>query len=249
MQIIDCNVVVGRSIVPGAKVVENPNELLTAMDKSEIDQALIWHIAQYDTFPESGNKLACDFVANQDRLFCSWTALPPATGEIPFNGLFDKMKAAGVFALRLFPVHHHFVLDETALYPLAHEASACKVPFILSLSRDVVWQDVYGLLKDCPNLTCILTDIGVWGQDRYFWPLLEKYPNVYIETGLLSLEAGGLACSVKQFGAERFVYGSGYPDRYFEAPLLDLLHSDISQNDRELIASGNISRIMAEVQL
>lgn len=249
MQIIDCNVVVGKSIVPASKNIYSPQELIEAMDGARVDRALVWHIAQYDTFPENGNRLACEFVADQDRLMCSWTALPPITDEIALDGLFDRMKAAGVFGLRFFPVHHCHRLDAVALSPLVQAASDQKIPFILSLERDILWADVYGLLKDCPDLTCILTDIGVWSQDRYYYPLLAQYPNVYIETSLLSIEAGGLSSAVKKFGGHRFVFGSGYPGRYFESALLDLLHSDISRDDRELIASGNISRLRAEVKL
>jgi hypothetical protein len=249
MRIIDCNVVVGRSIVPGAKVIESPVELLTAMDSAGVDQALIWHIAQHDMFSENGNILADEFVQGYDRLIPCWTGLPSITNEIPLDTLFTRMKAAGVFTLRLFPAHHHYLLNGVTLGALAQKLFEHKVPIILSLERDVTWPDVYQLLKDCPNLTVILTDIGVWSVDRYTWPLLEAYKNVYIETSLLSLEAGGLACGVKKFGAKRFLFGSGYPSKYIEAPLLDLLHADITEGDRELIASGNFLRLQSEAKL
>lgn len=249
MQIIDCNVVVGRSIVPEAKVVQTPEELIAEMDKAGIDQALIWHIAQHDTFPVEGNRLACEFVEGYDRLLSSWTAMPPSTEEITLEELFGSMKDAGIFALRLFPEQHRYLLDAVALSPLVQEAAERKVPIILSMARGIGWQDVYQLLKEVPNLTCILTDIGTWSQNRYFMPLMARYPNVHIETSMLSLLAGGLAYAAKLFGAQRFVYGSGFPDRYFEAPLLDLLHSDLSKEEKKLIASGNILRIKEEVQL
>lgn len=249
MQIIDCNVVVGNSIVPGTQTVASPAELLRAADCAGIDKAMVWHIAQHDMFPENGNKLICDFVEGQDRLIPCWTGLPSITAENDPDTLFSRMKSAGVFALRLFPDHHRYLLNGVTLGDMAQELFTRKIPVILSLENGASWPDIFQLLKDLPNLTCILMDIGVWGQDRHTWPLLEAYPNVYIETSLLSLEAGGLECGVKKFGAKRFIFGSGYPGKYMEAPLLDLLHCDIPDSDRELIAAGNFLKIQSEVRL
>jgi predicted TIM-barrel fold metal-dependent hydrolase len=249
MQIIDCNVAVGRPINPSSNVVADPGELLSAMDAAGVDQALIWHVAQHNTFPQNGNKLVCEFGAGEERLMRCWTALPPVTDEIPLDELFAGMKASGVFALRLFPDYHRYQPNAAVLSDLLDRAIEANLPLILSLERGMTWSQIFQLMADFPKLTLILADVGVWGQDRNTWPLLQKYPNVFVETSLLALEAGGVACGVKKFGAERFVFGSGFPDKYIEAPLLEVLHSDIAESDKELILSGNILRMKAQVKL
>ncbi|MBF0246264.1 MAG: hypothetical protein HQL31_13525, partial [Planctomycetes bacterium] len=97
--------------------------------------------------------------------------------------------------------------------------------------------------------TCILGDIGVWGQDRHIYALLEAYPQVFVETSQLSLAAGGLVKAVRNFGAERFVFGSGFPERYFEAAMLDLQYADLSSADKDLISHGNLERILSGAEL
>jgi predicted TIM-barrel fold metal-dependent hydrolase len=129
------------------------------------------------------------------------------------------------------------------------EVAQRRIPLLLSLERGVTWRDVYQLLGEYPELTCLLCDIGIWGQDRFVWPLLERYPRVFVETSLVSLEAGGLEAGVKRFDASRFVFGSGFPVRYPEAALLDLLQADLPVRDREAIASANLERLLSEVRL
>ena len=103
--------------------------------------------------------------------------------------------------------------------------------------------------EEIEEITCILCDIGDWGQDRFTWPLLEGFPRVYVETSYLSLEAGGIEATVERYGAGRLVYGSGFPKRYPEAAMLDLLHAQLAEREREMIASGNLSALIEEAQL
>ena len=103
--------------------------------------------------------------------------------------------------------------------------------------------------SEFPNLTCILCDIGIWGVDRYSWPLLEKYPNLYLETSLLSLENYGLEATVQRFGSDKLVFGSGFPERYPESAMLQLLHADISEYDKKKIAGLNLENLIAKVKL
>jgi predicted TIM-barrel fold metal-dependent hydrolase len=124
-----------------------------------------------------------------------------------------------------------------------------RIPLLISIEGRTPWRDVYALLSEVPDLTCVLCDIGVWGVDRYTWPLLDKYPNVYIETSQLSIEAGGLEAGVAKFGADRFLFGSGFPLRYPEAAAMQLIHSEVSDSDKQNIASKNLERLISEVKL
>lgn len=55
----------------------------------------------------------------------------------------------------------------------------------------LAWASADDLLAELPELTVILTDFGCWGADRYFRPLVERYPNVYVEIAeRLLAEAG-----------------------------------------------------------
>jgi predicted TIM-barrel fold metal-dependent hydrolase len=61
---------------------------------------------------------------------------------------------------------------------------------------------------------------------------------------MVSLEAGGLEAAVRAYGAERIVFGTGFPYHTPHAAVLDLLHAEISEADKEKIASGNLCALL-----
>ncbi len=251
MEFFDTNVVLGKPLNDaGYRPAFSAEELLRAMDEQSIAKALVWHVAQLDNFPGEGNQLLADEIAGQERLPGCWTILPPQTGEIITADFFGEMKRNRISALRAFPERHRYMLNRLVFGPFLDEAAERRIPLLLSLEKQCIsWKDLYQFLQDFPNLTCILCDIGIWSVDRYTWPLLASYPNLFVETSLLSLQEGGLESSVNKFGAERFLFGTDFPQRYPEAARLQLLHAGVSDTDKKLIASGNLERLLAEVKL
>ncbi len=249
MDFFDANAFIGRPMraIPGA--VASWEELLGEMDAAGVGEALVWHIAQQQYHPAEGNRLLCEAAGDSSRLWKCWTVLPPQTGEVPPDTLFEEMKSRRVVALRIFPNENRYIANRQVFGALMDEISDRRIPLLLSIEPGIGWPPVYALLKDYPKLTCILCDIGIWGQDRNTWPLLEGYPNVHIETSMLSIEASGIEAAVRRFGSERLVFGSGFPLRYLEAPMLDLVRSEIPDEDKRKIASGNLKRLIAEVEL
>jgi uncharacterized protein len=225
------------------------HDLVAAMDKAGIDRALVWHIAELDCAPDVGNRMLSDAIEQNNRLLGCWTILPPQTEEIITDGFFDRMKEQRVAALRVFPTAHKYLLNRTVFGGFLDQAVDRNIPLMLSLQSGVDWPTIYQLLEEFPKLTCILCDFDAWSQHRYFWPLLETFPNVCAETSMVSLQAGGLEATVRAYGAERLVFGTGFPNRYAEAPAMDLLHADISDADKLAIASGNMERLISEVKL
>lgn len=223
------------------------------MDGLGIASALVWHIAQLDYDAASGNELVAHSIGGSDRLSGCWAILPPQTAEVIRPDFFEQMARSGIRALRAFPERHRFLLNRTAFGGFLDELVERRIPLMLSemapSDAAVSWQAVYALLEQCPNLVCVLCDLGIWGADRYSWPLLERYEHVYLETSLLSMEAGGLEATVARFGCERLLFGSGFPARYPEAAMLSLMHADIGQADRETIAQTNLERVLSEVRL
>jgi predicted TIM-barrel fold metal-dependent hydrolase len=54
---------------------------------------------------------------------------------------------------------------------------------------------------------------------------------------------------VRRFGAERFLFGTGFPEQYPEASVLPLLHAGISEADKRKIASGNFEALLKRIRL
>ncbi len=246
---LDCNAFIGLPSKAVYGPAETADALVAKMDDAGIDRALVWHIAQHDCSVQDGNRILAEAIRGHDRLFGCWSVLPPVTGEMIGDGFFGQMKRDRVVALRAFPEQHRFLLNGVAFGPFLDEVSERRIPLILSLAFGTTWPVVYGFLRDYPNITCVLCDLGTWSMDRMTWPLLDTYPNVYLETSMLSLHARGLEATVERFGAQRLVFGSGFPMRYPEAPMLQLTHGEISDEEKRMIASGNMEGLIAEVNL
>jgi hypothetical protein len=246
MQFFDCNVFFGlpakRPIAPVATV----EELLAEMDRSGVDKALVWHIAQHDASPRAGNQLLADAIRSHPRLIGCWTVLPIQTGEFPRPAtLFQQMKEARVAALRIFPSSHRFLANVVSMGDLLDQMVARRIPLFVSVRRGMDWRDIYVLLAEFPDLVCVICDHGCWGMDRFFRPLLERYPRAYVDIAQYLLD-GGLESLVADYGASRILFGSGFPESYFGGMMMALQHARIPDEAKAAISSGNLERILGE---
>ena len=71
----------------------------------------------------------------------------------------------------------------------------------LYLSPKDGWEYIFDVLKEFPALTAIITNYGLWGSDRYFFPLVKAYKNVYIDTSDYQV-LSGLKTFVSKFASK-----------------------------------------------
>lgn len=247
MFFFDCNVSFGAPPRPPLSQSETAEELLTEMDHNGIDEALVTCAAQRFDSPLVGNSWLNEQIKDQPRLHPAWAILPPHTGEMPVDSLLAQMRENNVRALWAWPAEHHYLLDATTFGSLFEELVARRIPLFLPLTEHG-WPAVSHLLGDFPELTLVAVDQSVWGEDRYFRPLIEKYPNLYLETSHYEL-ALGLHDFYRKYGAGRWLFGTGYPTRYMGGAVMELLRADIPQPAVEAIAGDNLARLFKEVRL
>lgn len=249
LEFFDVNVYTGKRMDDPRDIYVSAEQLIQKMKSLNIKKAMVYHILQRDGHPEAGNEKLIKEISDKPELYGILTVLPFQTGEIKkFN--FKKLKDKKIAGFNFFPKKHNYLLNRITLGDFLSELEDRKFPvfFDIASGLSVGWDDIYSLLCDFPKLTCILCNPGIWNTDRYTWPLLEKFPDVYLESSLLSLNEGSLEETVKNFGAERIVFGSGYPERYPEGAILQLIHSEIKAVDKEKIAYENIERIIRNIK-
>ena len=137
-------------------------------------------------------RLHCaDEIVLHPRLVGCWSVAPNQGHEYPPpQVLFEEMKAARIVALRIFPDSHRFLANAVSMGELFERMVDQHVPLFVSLRRGMDWPGIYALLAEFPDLTCAICDHGCWGMDRMFRPLLERYPNVYVDTAQYLLDGG-----------------------------------------------------------
>lgn len=261
MKLFDCNACFGFDMVnhecvnhenfivlEKVDVAATAEELIAEMDYVGIDQAVVWHRSQYDQDATVGNRKLIEGIKGyEDRLLPSWTILPDITDDqYAPNIFFDEMKKNGVKALRAYPDQDRFILCDVTMGEQLNLISELKIP--LYLTPMAGFEQIYNVMKEFPNLTVILSNIGWWPSARLVYPLLKNYPNFYFETGDFSM-LHGLEQVCSRFGSERVIYGTNFPTNAMAGSAYTLLKSTISDEDKENIAHRNIERLLSEVRL
>ena len=91
-----------------------------------------------------------------------------------------------------------------------------------------------------PDVPLVLTDL-IWVCAIGAFDAMRQRPNVLMETSWWHTWEG-VALAVKHFGAERVLFGTGYRS-HNGAAIAALARAEISQEQRELIAHGNLDRL------
>jgi hypothetical protein len=245
MDWFDCNASFGRSLQPGLTTLPDAQSLLGQMDFCGVSEALVYHIGIERDSAQAVNRAIVEEVTGEPRLHPTWAILPPQTGELgTVEGLLGAMRERGVKALRSYPDEHRYLLNGLTFGPLLEEMVARNIPLILGPN----WQRATDLLAECPALRVIVTGSGSWGDDRYFRPLMERYPGFHLDISNYQL-AEGLPSLVQQYGSDQILYGSGTPRIQMGGSLLTVAQAELDDSQKQAIAGANLRRILSEVRL
>lgn len=252
MIIFDCNCWYGVPIKAPLAPALTPADVLAEMDFCGIHRALLRNAACFEESPEVGNPLTCAGAATSERFAPSWALLPPHTGELgDVTDLLAAMRQAGVRSLWAHPAEHRYLLNRTSCGGLLEEMVARRIPLFLPRKATSGGLDAYALadslLADFPELRLILVGHGPWGEDRYFRPLMARYPHFAVDTSRYELD-GGIEGICQTYGPQRLLFGTNFPLTYMGGPLLTLLQATISDEDRALIAGGNLQQLLEEAR-
>ena len=102
--------------------------------------------------------------------------------------------------------------------------------------------DIANLARRFPRVPIVMAHLAGGGV-RGVLDVVDV-PNVLIDTSGGQPEADLVEYAVRRLGAHRIVFGSDYPGRDFGAQLGRILGARISEEDKELIVSGNAARVL-----
>ncbi|MCX7044248.1 MAG: amidohydrolase family protein [Candidatus Sumerlaeota bacterium] len=251
MRFFDANTFIGAPIKKSGWPPVNAEGLVRELDRSGIERALVWHIVQLEGPPLTGNDLLTkELRPFRDRLVPCWALLPTHTGEIgTIREFLDRAGKAGVRALRVHPAAGRFSLRPADMGNLMIEIGRRRIPLVYSIAGNGGnWDELHAFMEWYPDLTLIIADIGVWPCDRRFRPFLDRYSRVRVEISQY-LAPGGIEGIVAQYGAERLLFATGFPAIHHGGQMLMVKHAQIPEKAKELIAFGNLERLLKEAQL
>ena len=224
--------------------------LLAEMDIFGIDKALVRCNDADQLSVQAFNREISRMVKSDlsGRLTGVWCILPEQCPELPPpEEFFAQMRANRIGAITLFPNAHGFMASKLSLGKILGEAAERKIPVMLyNCYRNEEF--VYNFLAEFPNLTAILNAGNKWGTDRTLRPLLEHYENVYLETSGYWVPEG-IRDLAEIYGAERLIYGSGFPTFDYGSSMLQLKYSGLPDDAVRKIAGGNLQNLLKGCEL
>ena len=249
MKFFDANVCYGpqKVVMPDADY--SLSALLRRMEEYHIEKALALHSVAREHDAAFGNARLMEEIKGHDNLIPVWAVMPHHTGEMDApDVLTEKMVSSGVKAAALFPSAgaHNFSLKKWSAGPLLDALAERRIPVLLGSEQVGVMECLCEFALTYPKLTVIALNVN-YRADRILFPAMEAAPNLVLETSTYKAFFA-MQEFVKRFGAERLVFGSGMPAIDPAASVAVVTWSSLPIEQQEMIAHGNLERIIGEVR-
>lgn len=244
LNFFDCNCSVGRVARPHLLDLSTAQDLLREMDTAGINEALVYHTVARDSFPPMGNSMLLEEIRDEKRLHPVWVVLPHHTNEMPTaKELVTEIKKNRVRAARIYPKlnRHSFSIADWSAGELFEALEEANIPLILDMET-LSWEQVETILSTFKNLPLIAATC-TYRNNRYIYPLLEKYSHFYIELSRF-MGAGTIEDIVSRFGSGSLLFGSNMPRYTGTAAVALITYAEIDESDKRAIASGNLRKLL-----
>jgi len=211
LDLFDVNCWTGAPLEPTFTRVEGIGTLKQTLLRYGIRRAIVSHTMSVRYGASEGNRELLDAIRDEDALFAAATLVPEMADEEPWEALLPSLVASRVRLVRLFPASHNFLLTDKHLRGLFEWLQQLRLPLLLWHTQ-TTWREIAAICKDFPDLSVVVEGTGrkLFYDNRTYYPLLERLPNLFLETHNLTNYLG-LDDLVRRFGSRRFLYGSYFP--------------------------------------
>jgi predicted TIM-barrel fold metal-dependent hydrolase len=248
--LFDVNCLVGPGPLAGA--CRDAGGLLGAMDALEIDDALVAGAPAVACDAAEGNARLLDEIHGRSRLHACWVVKPGDYARGNRSGA-RQLRERGVEAARVFPRRCGPLRawNSGGLFKaLAGLAMPVLIDFELGHYTEhrqaIDWDGLHWVLGAFPELPIVLLRVGAT-VDSALFPLMERHPNLLVETSYY-IGTGGLEHLSAQFGVERLLFGTGMP-QYAPGPAITLLtYSGLSAAEKTAVGAANLRRLLTRTR-
>ncbi len=195
-----------------------------------------------------GNEIVFDAAAKDDRFYASATIAPDMNlGGRKFAAELDELLAKKTVITRMFPKAHKFQLRKWLVGDVLAELERRRVPLMV-WHMQIEWDELAEIAEAYPNLPIIIegSDQKTVYYAQSVMGLCEKYHNVHLEMHNFT-HYDFFHYALKYIGADRLIFGSRSPFNDMNVPLYQIL-MNANEEERKLILSGNIKRLISEIR-
>lgn len=240
---IDCNARIGRWSNPQPEQFTDTGGLLAAWDRVGIEGGLAHHAWAWEWSPARGNDVLLEVIEPHGAIRPCFVALPHATREIEPVLRFARTVSSAGGAVRIFPGRHGWSPRDWCAGALFDGLAAAAVPTLIDLP-EADWDAIAGILASHPRLPLVVLE-SFYRIDRVLYPLMERHENLYLEANTYGAFMG-IESIVERFGADRLIFGTGLPNLEAGGPMALVAYAQISDEDKAMIAGGNLLRLLGE---
>lgn len=244
----DCNCSIGMRGILNPGSFYKVEELERKMKHYGIGKALVYHSMAKEYSPSVGNRLLLEEIKNHPALSPVWVVMHHHTQEfLKPDELIRAMTEYGIKAVRMFPGQYeqNFSIAKWNCDELFTILQEYHIPVMIGLDS-IEWNDLYNLLSNYPKLNLIIIEAD-YRIDRNLYSMLKKFDNLHIEIMGYKVHSG-IEEICKNFGANRLIFGSGMP--VFSGSAVCMVnYARISEEEKRLISSGNLEKLLGGVRL
>lgn len=228
----------------GARGAQTAGDCLRLMDQAGIDRAVVAPCDRHAAVDnDEGNALLASAVKAYPARISGLAVANPWYGDRArrcLRGGFD----AGLCGLYLAPARQGFQLTEEVVFPLIAECSQAGKPVYCRMSTPVCAMPLQlaELARQFPRASFVLGHFG-WADFAGYdvIPAALQAPNIRVETSCVG--AALLMQAIEELGADRLLFGSGFPRSDPEWELEKLRSLNLAADDLTAILSGNARKL------
>lgn len=247
LKLIDCNCSFGKTVYTEPGSYYEKSDLLSKMNKFNVEKALVYHSSSKQYNSKFGNELLSQEILSDDNLLPIYALTPSDTSYYKdFDVLNKELKGNDVKGIRMFPSSHSFSLKEYSCGETYDYLESINMPIFIDFDEthcDVI-DDILSNHKDLKIIMCYTGYRG----DRYIYPMLKKHKNFFIETSRYSVFQGIESINNK-YGVDNVLYGTSSPSLSMASGVYLMETLLIGEDNIEKIAHKNIERIIGGITL
>jgi len=237
----DSNICVGKRGLKNPHEIWRSEDILASMERAGISGGLVYAGWARDYAPAYGNERLLEELKKSERFYGCYVIAPGYTGSfLNPDEIVADMRAKGMVAAKMFPRTHCFSPDEVVMgeyYKALEDAGI----LLLVDSGEIAWQALGEVLAHHPKLNILVTS-AAWSDSHNVFAYFRKYKNLYIDLSCMQSNYA-IEKLVRDYGANRIVFGSGLPKMSPGAARAFIDYAEISDEDKQKIAGGNLARL------
>jgi predicted TIM-barrel fold metal-dependent hydrolase len=227
-------------------------DLLHAMDRAGVDQALVWLKPPYDRNVTPENRaVSAAMRAHPDRLLgFGWVnpRLGRRTAEVEIAHCMDDL---GLLGIKFNGAQDEYVIDDPEVLPLIERAAKHGAPLAFHIGADYYENthptrlgNIAARFPEIPMLAVHMGGAGKPSLDRAMIEVAARYPNITLIGSAIDERA--ILSALAALGPDRLCFGSDMPFNLMHVQLAKYraLLRDHDAAAQAMVLGGNIARVL-----